>query len=344
VHLSFTAQTSLFLNAFFGLTIALQLDINKPNMIKHRLFYSILSIIMVLAFASSSMAAEVAIIKTRNLAPYNEAITGFTVNCGGVRTKEYDMEENQARGEEIAEQINKSKPNVVLAVGAPAAQIAKLYIDKSIPVVFIMVQSPEKIGLQNIDNMTGISLNIPVETQLRALKALVPAVTKVGVIYNPKNTASEITQALKISNQLGFKLIAAKVDTPNDVERALRAFAEGIDAYWMLPDVTVMQAFTTILNYTNDRKIPFLASSRIMVDKGALVSLAPTYANIGSQGCGVVNQIISGTKPSQIPISPPKGLELTVNLTAAKTLGLQVIATNAMTFAASEGYKISISQ
>lgn len=311
---------------------------------KHRLFYSIFSIVIVFVFITSSMAAEVIIIKTRNLAPYNEAITGFTVNCSAIKTKEYDMEENQARGEEIAELTNKARPSAVLAVGAPAAQIAKMYIDKTIPIVFVMVQSPEKIGLQDISNMTGISLNIPVETQLRALKALVPAVTKVGVIYNPRNTANEINQAMRISHQFGFRLIAAKVDTPNDVERALRAFAEGIDAYWMLSDITVMQAFSTILNYTNERRIPFLASSKIMVDKGALVSLAPAYANIGSQGCSIINQIINGEKPSKIPISPPKGLELTVNLTAAKTLGLQSIATNAMTFAASEGYKISISQ
>ncbi len=313
-------------------------------MSKHKLIYKIFTVIMTFVFVSSTWAADIAIIKTRNLSPYNQAITGFTINCSAIRTKEYDMEENQARGEEIAAQINESKPSVVLAVGAPAAQIAKLYIDKSIPIVFIMVQNPEKIGLQDIANLTGVSLNIPVDTQLRALKALVPSVTRVGAIYNPRNTANEINQAIRISNQLGFKLIAAKVDTPDDVPRALRAFAEGIDAYWMLPDITVMQAFTTILNYTNDRRIPFLAPSKIMVDRGALVSLAPNYANIGSQGCDIVNQIISGTKPSQIPISPPKGLELTVNLTAAKTLGLQSIATNAMTFAASEGYKISISQ
>lgn len=313
-------------------------------MIRHKLLYKAFAVLMTFVFVSSTWAANVAVIKTRNLAPYNEAITGFTINCGAVRTQEYDMEEDQSRGEAIADQINKSRPAVVLAVGAPAAQIAKLYVNTSIPVVFIMVQSPEKIGLQDINNITGISLNIPVETQLRALKALVPAVTKVGVLYNPRNTANEISQAMKISSQLGFRLIAAKIDSPGDVTRALRAFAEGIDAYWMLPDITVLQAFGTILNYTNERRIPSLASSKIMVDRGALVSLAPNYANIGNQGCGIVNQIISGTKPSQIPIASPKGLELTVNLTAAKTLGLQSIATNAMTFAASEGYKISISQ
>ncbi len=311
---------------------------------RYRLFYKMIALVTTIVFVPAVFAGNVAIIKTRNLAPYNEAITGFTINCSSLKTKEYDMEVDQARGEEIAGKINASKPSVVLAVGNPAAQIAKLYIDKSIPVVFIMVQDPEKIGLQGIDNITGISMDIPIETQLRALKALVPSVTKVGALYNPKNSAGDIREAMKISSQLGFRIIAAKVDTPNDVSRALRAFAEGIDAYWMLPDRTVMQAFATILTYTNEKKIPFLAPLKIMVDKGALVSLAANYANIGSQGCGVVNQVIAGTKPSQIPISPPRGLELTVNLTAAKTLGLQSIATNAMTFGGSEGYKISVSQ
>ncbi len=311
---------------------------------RYRLFYKTIAVITTLVFVSSAGAGEVAIIKTRNLAPYNEAITGFTINCSSMKTREYDMEEDQSRGEEIASQINASKPSAVLAVGNPAAQIAKLYIDKSIPVVFIMVQDPEKIGLQDIDNITGISMNIPVETQLRALKALVPSVTKVGAIYNPKISFNDVKEAMKISNQLGFRLIAVKVDSPGDVSRALRAFAKGIDAYWMLPDRTVMQAFTIILAYTNERKIPFLAPLKIRVDQGALVSLAANYANIGSQGCGIVSQVIGGTKPSHIPISSPKGLELTVNLTAANTLGLQSIATNARTFGASEGYKISVSQ
>lgn len=311
---------------------------------RHKFFYKFIAMITVFVFASSAWAADVAIIKTRNLVPYNEAITGFTINCSSIRTKEYDMEKNLTRGKQIASRINKTKPSVVLAVGAPAAQIAKFYINKSIPVVFIMVQGPEKTGLTGIKNMTGVSLDIPVGTQLQALKALVPAVKKVGVIYNPKNTSDKIKQAIKISKRLGFRLIAAKVDTPADVPRALRAFAEGIDAYWMLSDITVVQAFMTILKYTNQRKIPFLTSIKVMVYKGALVSLAPNYANIGSQGCGVVTRIISGIKPSKIPIASPKGLELTVNLTAAKTLGFQSIATNAMTFAASEGYKISIAQ
>ncbi len=313
-------------------------------MSRHKLFHAILAASITFVFVSTARAAEIDIIKTRNLAPYNESVTGFVVNCSTIKTVEYDMEQDEARGQQIAAQINSNKPTAVLAVGAPAAQIAKLYIDKSIPVVFIMVQSPDKIGLEGVANMTGISLNIPVQTQLLALKALVPAVKKVGVIYNPRNTADVINRAMVISGRLGFQLIAAKVDTPNDVMRALRAFAGGIDAYWMLPDITVMQAFTTIIGYTNDRKIPLLASSKIWVDKGALVSLAPNYANIGSQGCGVVSRIVGGAQPSRIPVASPRGLELTVNLAAAKALGLQSIATNAMTFAASEGYKISIAQ
>mgnify|MGYP001147208145 CR=1 FL=1 len=309
-------------------------------------FLFILLSLLLFSPVSRGEAADIAIIKAKNQVLYNEAITGFKVNCTGHKIVEYDMEENEERGHQITAKIKADKASLVFAVGAKAAVLAKGDI-KEIPVIFSMVLNPETYGLDGGGNVAGVSLEIPVRIQLYTLKSIVPKVSKVGVIYNPKKTGNLIIEAKKAADEFGFALIASKADTKEDIPRALRAFAEGIDAYWMVPDPTLVtpEGFSIVLNYTFEKKVPFLAYSKAMVDRGALVSLAPNYASIGSQACSVANQIIQGaTTPAQVSIASPKGLELTFNIKTAKQIGVENIATNAVTFAAREGYKISVSE
>jgi len=297
----------------------------------------------VLFFSPSAHALEIAIFNSKNLVNYNDAITGFKVHCQA-KFSEYNMEENTRRGEQIAEQIQKSKPDLVLAIGIHAALTASRLI-RDIPVVFSMVLNPQKYDLAR-DNITGVSLEIPVKTQLYTLKSIVPKVSKVGVIYNPKKSKQLIEEAREVAKELDLNLIMAKVDQPRDTPRAFRAFSAGIDAYWLIPDPTVVtrEAFQLILNYTYKNNVPFMAFSKSFVDAGALISLAPNYPNIGKQACEIAQTIIQGKKPSDIPVQSPKGLELTFNLNTSKKLGLDIIATQAITFAAREGYKINVTQ
>ncbi len=288
-------------------------------------------------------SASIAIIKTKNLELYNEVITAFKTNCVA-RFTEYDMEDKESRGELIANKINNDKPDVVFVVGTKAAVIAKKLIT-DIPIIFTMVMNPENYDVAG-KNVTGISMVIPVYTQLYTLKSIVPKVSKVGVIYNPKQSGKMIEEAIGVSKQLGFNLVAAKVDSKEDVTRALRAFAEGIDAFWMIPDPTVWsrESFDTVLKFTLEKRVPFLAFSKSMVQAGALVSLAINYSELGKQACGIATKLMQGGSPNEYQLLPPKGLELTFNMNTAKLLGFQDIATNAVGFAASEGYKISVEQ
>lgn len=310
----------------------------------NRLMQKIIIIVFIfVSFSLPSYSASVAIIKTKNLELYNEVITAFKTNCVA-RFTEYDMEDKESRGELIANKINNDKPDVVFVVGTKAAVIAKKFIT-DIPVIFAMVMNPENYDVAG-KNVVGISMVIPVYTQLYTLKSIVPKVSKVGVIYNPKQTGKIIEEAMTVSRQLEFNLVAAKVDSKEDVSRALRAFAEGIDAFWMIPDPTVWskESFDTVLKFTLEKRVPFLAFSKSMVQAGALVSLAINYSELGKQACGIATKFIQGEKPKEYQLVPPKGLELTFNMNTAKLLGFQEIATNAVGFAASQGYKISVEQ
>ena len=304
---------------------------------------ALITVSLLLSFSFPALAVEIAIFKSKNLAKYNDAIAGFKINCQA-KFQEFNMEEDANRGTQIVKMIETMKPDLVFVVGIHAALTAAREI-KDLPIVFAMVLNPKKYNLFR-KNVTGVSLEIPVKTQLYTLKSIVPEASKVGVIYNPRKSKKIIQEAREAAEELKLTLISAKVDNPRDTPRAFRAFSGGIDAYWMIPDPTVVtrEAFRMILDFTYRNNVPFIAFSKSFVNAGALVSLAPSYPSIGQQACQIAQRIIQGEKPPAIPIQHPQGLELTFNLNTAKKLGLENIASQAITFAASEGYKIEVVQ
>ena len=100
-------------------------------------------------------AAEVAILKSADLAAYNQAISGFKAAMPSSTTfVEYDMQGDMARGRKLAQKISASEATLLLAVGVKAALAAKQEV-ADIPVIFCMVLDPAKHDLK-APNMTGI--------------------------------------------------------------------------------------------------------------------------------------------------------------------------------------------
>lgn len=298
----------------------------------------------VLALAPLAWAADIVVLKSKSLPAYNDSVIAFKTNCGAKYT-EYDMDLDEERGKAFIEQINASKPSLVYAVGKQAAKAARANVDKGIPVVFAMVLNPEREDLRT-DNMTGISLEIPVDVQLAALKSIVPRAKKVGIIYNPKKMGELVQQANEVAARRGLEIVASKVDAPEDTPRALRAFADGIDAFWLIPDPTVVtpQAFKAVLEFSQKSNVPFFAYNEAFVKAGALLSLGPNATSIGAQACQIAKKVLGGASPKSMEIASPTGMELFLNMKTSEQLGLTSIAANAMSFSAREGVKINVTQ
>lgn len=287
-------------------------------------------------------SATFAIIKSKNLSMFNEAVVGFKVRCKG-EYLEYDIEGKKEKAINVFKELQKKNPDVVITLGEIASVYGKYFL-KNIPIVFSMVTDPDIYGLRG-ENITGVSRMAPVDIQLRALKEIIPDVRKVGVIYNPKRTSRLVESARNIASAIGIELLPARVDSREDAPRTFRIFAaQGIDAFWLIPDPTVVtpQFFKLIRDYTLTNAIPLLAFSPDFVKAGALLSLSPTYTTIGDQTCRIALKILDGVSPSEIPISYPKAYILSFNLKVAKKIGLESIATNAVIYAGSRGYIINV--
>lgn len=287
-----------------------------------------------------ALAGPLAIIKSKNIQIYNDAVIGFRSNCGG-EILEYDMDEDFDRGEKMAEEINGKGVDAVFVLGTRAAITARKHIDGGLPVVFALVLDPEKSDIK-APNITGVKLEIPIRTQLETLQAIVPSVKKIGVMYNPKRSQEVVLEAAEVARSLGIQIIASRIERKEDAVRALSVFAGGIDAFWLIADPTVANAevFPQLLQFTINNRTPFFAFSEAFVRARALFSLSPDYAGIGKQSCGLVQEIRAGKPAAQIPWQDPKGLSLSVNMKTAQQLGLGEISVNAFSFAASKGYQI----
>ncbi len=290
-------------------------------------------------------AKTVAVVKSHSLSSYNHVLTGFSVDSKA-SIVEYDMKNDLSRGKKIFKILNtkEKKPDLVIAIGPSAANMAKREIS-DIPIIFCMVPNLEKYDL-SADNITGITLQLPVKTQLATLKTLAPKIRNVGVVYNPKYTQKLINLAMESSTQLGMTLIPAKVDSATDVPMATRAFLGKIDALWMVADKTVLNArsFRTLLEFTWNHKIPFFSFSHKLVEAGALVSLSPDYLKIGRQAAKISNKILfDGLSPKLIPIATPDSLDIALNLSTAKRIGVECdLALEIFTFAAVKQYRIRV--
>lgn len=270
-------------------------------------------------------AAEVAILKSADLAAYNQAVAGFKAAMpASITFTEYDMKGDIARGQNQARKIRDSDATLLLAVGAKAALVAKLEI-MDIPVIFCMVLDPAKHDLK-APNMTGIRLEVPVERQLRTMRSVLPPVRKIGVLYDPEKTGNLVEEARSLVKAMGFELVAREVHTEKDVPAVLRALITQIEALWLVPDSTVLteDSLKYVMGASLDSNVPVIGFSSELVRSGALIGLSVNYEDVGRQAGLLAKKIVSDQARPFTTTFPPERLRLALNLKTAKFLGITV--------------------
>jgi putative ABC transport system substrate-binding protein len=271
---------------------------------------------------TQARAQGIVILKSHDLEPFNQAMAGFVAACP-MHITEYDLRGTKKEESSIMQRLTAVKPRLIVAIGPLAAQVARENL-RDVPMIFVMVSNPPKHGLQG-SNLAGVSLDIPVQTQLARYKALVPTLKTLGVIYDPIKTGTMVTEARGIAATLGFQLLGAPVSTPKEVPAALRSLLGKIDALWMVPDDTVVtpESFKFLLLTAFENNLPFVTVSDIFVEAGALASLSPDYTDVGRQGCQLATDVESGRlRLAEVMVVPPAKVNLAINLKTASKIGL----------------------
>jgi putative ABC transport system substrate-binding protein len=292
----------------------------------------------IIAVTSSPFAGEnavIAVIESQNIEPYNAALEGFKrglkgqgFSCTGFI--EYGLKGEKANSLHIIEEIRDKKPDLILTLGS-ISTAAVLENIKDIPVVFSMILNPVASGFvksleSSGNNATGVSMDIPIKTQFANLKMLIPEMKRIGTLYNPRKTRAIVSEASGIARKMGLELVAESVDSDRDVPEALEELAKQVDALWAVVDNTVYnpQSARYILLFTLRNKIPFMAFSVNFVEAGALMALYCDYNDIGRQSAEIAIKILRDQKPNNIPISPPRDINIAINRRVAEVIGIEI--------------------
>ena len=286
---------------------------------------SALALFCLLTFPTTDPAgaAEVAILKSADLAAYNQAVAGFKATMPpGTTFVEYDMQGDVARGQKHARKIRESDATLLLAVGVKAALVAKLEI-VDIPVIFCMVLDPAKHDLK-APNMTGIRLEVPVNRQFSTMRSVLPSLKRIGVLYDPENTGHLVEEARLLAKSMGLELVVKQVNTEKEVPPALRALLSQVEALWLVPDSTVLteDSLKFVLGTALDFNVPVIGFSSELVRSGALLGLSVSYEDMGRQAGLLAKKILSDQTQPFTTTFPPERLRLALNLKTARFLGI----------------------
>jgi putative ABC transport system substrate-binding protein len=160
--------------------------------------------------------------------------------------------------------------------------------------------------------------------RLQILKTLVPALRRVRAIYygpDPSSRAAVAT-AQEVAPGLGLALVARAVDTPEQLEAALKEIEPG-DAL-LPPEVATLDIPAAILETGLSARVPAVFPSSLWVGHGGLVSYGPDYRAQGVQAARLVAKILRGARPADLPVEGADKIDLAVNVKTATLLGVTV--------------------
>lgn len=305
--------------------LQVQLDTRSSGLVRKVLCWALAVLLWMLSSTSPASATDIIILKSSDIAAYNQAINGFKAAIPhGINLSEYDLQGDLEKGRKLARKIRASDPALVFAVGLKAAKAAQLEI-VDIPVVYAMVLDPAKYGL-NTQNMTGILLEVPVERQLAMVRTLLPQLRHIGTLYDPAKTTALIDEAKRLLKPSGTELVPAQVSSERDVPGGLRALLPSIEALWLVPDSTVLtdESLRFILNTALEERVPVIGFSREFARSGALLCLSVNYGDIGRQAGQLSRKLLDGQLT--LPMKPwhPDRIDTSLNLKTARFLGIDI--------------------
>ncbi len=229
----------------------------------------------------------------------------------------------------LVDSINVAHPRLILTIGSLATKFAKEKLGKY-PVVFAAVMYPKNSGFVNSlarpgNNITGASLNIPVDVQFRYYRTIIPDLKNIGVLYT-KKTKPLIDAATIKAREMGINLISYRIDHNRELPKALDSLAKVVDGLWSVADEELFSPQSTkyILLNTVRKQIPFMGFSRHIVESGALFALDFNYKAVGRQAGEIAVRVLEGEKVGEIPVSQVNMLWFHYNEKTAKRINLVI--------------------
>lgn len=267
--------------------------------------------------------------------PFLQRLQELGYSDGTNMVLDYRSAEGRAeRLPQLAEEIVRGNPDVLVAGFGTLTAKAAITATKSIPIVFTAVGDPVGAGVVASlshpgANVTGVSPQASDVTakRLQLLEDLVPGKKLMAVLGNPETPftalALKVVKAAAVTKEQPLAVFeATTVDQVSaDMDEAVRS---GAASLLVLEDPALLGLKQQIIELIAERRLPAIYGMRAFAEAGGLMSYGVDERQMSRRAAEYVDKILKGAPPASLPVEQPTKFELVINLKTAKAIGLAI--------------------
>ena len=271
-----------------------------------------------------------------NWNPWTAAFVQRLRELGWIEGRTVAIEYRWAEGRherysEIATEFVRLKVDVILTAGGavPAAKQAT----STIPIVFAIAVDPVGSGLVaslarpggNVTGSSGQSVDVA-SKRIQILHELLPDLQRMAIIGNVDYDAAvrEIGEVQAAAAKLGLNVDVLKIRHARDVVPAFETLKSGTQALYVCPDALVNANHARINTLALGSRLATMHGVRDYLGAGGLMSYGASTTDLFRRAGDLVDKILKGAKPADLPVEQPTKFDFVINLTTAKALGLEI--------------------
>jgi len=236
------------------------------------------------------------------------------------------------RAGEIAAEFVRRKVDIIVT-GGDAQVLAAKGATAVIPIVFAAAGDPVGNGLvaslaRPGGNVTGRSLQLTdtAGKRLELLREVVPGLRRVAIFGNLANptVAPELAAVQAAARTLSLDTIRSEIRGAEDIPAAIERISGRAEAVYVCADPLVSTNAAHINELALAARLPNVHTYQSSVEVGGLISYGPDFPDLYGRAADLVDKILRGAKPADIPVEQATKFDLVINLKTAKALGLTV--------------------
>jgi len=232
---------------------------------------------------------------------------------------------------EIAAEFVRLKVDIIVTGGSAALAVKQA--TSVIPVVFAVAVDPVGSGLVSSlarpgSNVTGLSMVSAdvIGKRLELLREVVPGLRRLAVMANASYSATvlEMNEVQHAARMLGLEAVTVEIRRTEDIGPAFETLKGGAQALYVCTDPLVSTSLARINTLAISGRLPTMHGIREYAEAGGLMSYGANFPDLFRRAADLVDKILRGTKPADIPVEQPTKFDLVLNLITAKALGVNV--------------------
>ena len=214
----------------------------------------------------------------------------------------------------------------------PGSDIARAFAAESprVPVVFAVSDDPVAGGLvQSLARpggmFTGVTLMSPelAGKRLELLRMALPSLRRVAILYDPEHRATYMSDMKSAAERMGIDFLPIRFNEPGDFSNAFATATKyGADSMFIEPSRFTLVYARRLGELAIQHRIPAISAYDTFAHAGGLLAYGARYEEQAVRAAALIDRIVNGARPADLPVEQPTRFALVVNLRTAKALGL----------------------